>query len=144
MYTIVRAVVDACCLPGTQLTISSENAFDLEYERPVINICGPLFSALQPIVYEGTIGGIVLETLVRDGCLVRLSERPPQLPQWAELDQLRNKIGIAVFSIVGENRSPNCRRNLTVSIPFLEREMGCLRKTKRGGGDTPFEITFTP
>ena len=93
-------------------------------------------------------GGIVLEDIISDRGLVRVCERPGTLPQWAHIDALKTRLGVAVFSLARNgNRSADCRRNLMVSVPFLERQMGCLRRITPSEptiGDPFSGLTFTP
>lgn len=93
---------------------------------------------------HGDVEGIVLQDLVRGLGAFRLCEKVEKLLQWTTLPCFRNKIGIAVRILDRpEFDGFDKRRNIIVSVPYLERELGCLRKIP-WQGCLAVGLAFTP
>jgi hypothetical protein len=146
LYAIVGALVDACEL---RRGVKQEgNTVDLDYDKPVLKICDKLRSAYTPIVCGGEIGGIVLQDIVRDVGWFRLSEKPPKLPEWTNLRDFSEMIGVAIYKLERQAEAPDKdRRNLIMSLPLLERKLGCLRRIQKvvnTHDSARIELAFSP
>ena len=125
MYALISSVLDGY---GLREGLKRKAAVDPEYDAPVLRICDMLSSVTATIVStHGEIGGIVLQDIVGEVGWFGLWEKPTKLPKWTELKSFSEMIGIAVSKLErGTALAMNCRRNLIVSLPRLERELGCL------------------
>jgi hypothetical protein len=102
-----------------------------------IRLCQRVQKSGSRIVKEGSIGGVDLVELARSGRTERVAEDCSKMPAWAELEELKSQIGVAVYQL-GKSETVRIRNDvrgvrctLIISAPGLERPdvLGPLRKS---------------